>query len=203
MVGQIVLIVLAIGIAYLLGSIPSAYLVGRWLKGIDMREVGDGRMGMAETYRRVGVAGASIVFFMDVGKGLAAMMLAKLLGLPLGVLIFVGLAAVVGHNWSIFMQFKGGKGALTTYGVLASVMFWQLWVGLAVGGIALLIIHKTGFSTGILFCAMAVLNLIIGSAILLVIFPLVISLPMFVKHISMPKPDTAAAGVEGHSGEDS
>jgi glycerol-3-phosphate acyltransferase PlsY len=197
MVGQIFLIVTAIGIAYLLGSIPSAYLIGRWFKGIDIREVGDGRMGTAETYRRVGFGGSVVVFIMDVGKGLGAMMLARLMGLPLGALIFVGLAAVVGHNWSIFLGFKGGKGALTTYGVLASLMFWQFFVALAVAGVATLITRKTGFSTGVLFCSLALLNLLLGSAVLLIIFPLIMSLPMVVKHISMPKPDTAVAEIEG------
>jgi glycerol-3-phosphate acyltransferase PlsY len=108
----------------------------------------------------------------------------------------------VGHNWSIFLQFKGGKGALTTYGVLASLMFWQFFVALAVAGIVTLLTRKTGFSTGILFCSLALLNLLLGSAVLLVIFPLVISLPMVVKHISMPKPgDEAMAEIE-HRGDE-
>jgi glycerol-3-phosphate acyltransferase PlsY len=129
-------------------------------------------------------------------------MLARLMGLPLGVLIAVGLAAVVGHNWSIFLQFKGGKGALTTYGVLASLMFWQFFIALAVAGIATLLTHKTGFSTGVLFCSLALLNLLTGSLILLVILPILISVPMVLKHISMPKPDTAVASIESRrSGE--
>jgi glycerol-3-phosphate acyltransferase PlsY len=191
MVGEVFLALLAIGIAYLLGSIPSAYLIGRWLKGIDMREAGDGRMGAAVTYRRVGLLGSIIVSLLDIGKGVAAVFIAKLLGLPLGVVLFVGLAAVVGHNWSVFLQFKGGKGALTTYGVLASLMFWQFFAALAVAGIVTLITHKTGLATGVLFCSLALINLLTGSVVLLVILPLLISVPMVLKHISMPKTDTA------------
>jgi len=59
-------------IAYLLGSIPSAYIVGRLLKGIDMRAVGDGRMGTSYSFRRLGFAGGITVALMDFGKGVAA-----------------------------------------------------------------------------------------------------------------------------------
>jgi glycerol-3-phosphate acyltransferase PlsY len=202
MFGEVFLALLAICLAYLLGSIPSAYLIGRWLKGVDLREAGDGRMGAAVIYRRVGLFGSIVVAFLDVGKGMAAMLIAKLMGLPLGVLIVVGLAVVVGHNWSIFLHFKGGKGALTTYGVLASLMFWQFFAALAVAGIATLITHKTGLSTGILFCFLSLLNLLTGSVVLLVIFPILISVPMVLKHISMPKADTAVtANVESQRGE--
>lgn len=201
MVGEITLALLAIAIAYLLGSIPSAYIVGRWLKGLDIREAGDGRLGAAATYRRVGIAGSIIVGIIDVGKGVAAVLIAQRLGLPLPVVLMAGLAVVVGHNWSIFLQFKGGKGALATCGVLASLMLWQLLAAIAVGSIALIITRKTGKSTGVLFCFLALLNLFTGSLILLVIMPILISVPMVLKHISMPKTDAAVvANIEstGH-----
>lgn len=192
MVGDIVLVLPVIAIAYLLGSIPSAYLVGRLLKGLDIREAGDGRLGAAATYRRVGLAGGLIVGLMDLAKGAAAVFLAQVLGFPLLVVLLAGLAVVVGHNWSIFLRFKGGKGALTICGVLASLMFWQLLIAIALGGIFYLITHKTGMSTGILLGFLSLINLITGSLILLIILPLFISLPMVLKHISMPKAKAGA-----------
>lgn len=201
MVGDVFLALLVIAIAYLLGSIPSAYIVGRWLRGLDIREAGDGRLGAAATYRRVGIAGSIIVGIIDVGKGVAAVLIAQRLGLPLPVVLLAGLAVVVGHNWSIFLQFKGGKGALATCGVLASLMLWQLLAAIAVGSIALIITRKTGKSTGVLLCFLALLNLFTGSLILLVIMPILISVPMVLKHISMPKADAAVvANIEstGH-----
>jgi glycerol-3-phosphate acyltransferase PlsY len=199
MVAEIFLSLLAIVVAYLLGSIPSAYLIGRWLKGLDIREVGDGRLGAAAVRRRAGFLASIIVAIMDVGKGVAAVYLAKALGLPLAVVVVAGLAAVVGHNWSLFLRFKGGKGALVTFGVLASLMFWQLLVAMAVGGIALILTNgKTGFSSGVAFFSLALLNLFTGSPIVLVITPILLSVPMFLKHLSMPKAKVAvAAGVEG------
>jgi glycerol-3-phosphate acyltransferase PlsY len=197
MFGELFLVVLVIGGAYLLGSIPSAYLVVRWLKGIDLREAGDGRLGATSAYRRAGFLGGFIVAVVDVGKGVVVVLMAKMLGLPLGVVLVAGLAAVVGHNWSIFLHFKGGKGALTTYGVLVSLMFWQFFAALAVAGVVVVITNKTGFSTGVLFCFLAFFNLFTGSLIVLVITPILISVPMVLKHISMQKADVAVmAGVE-------
>jgi glycerol-3-phosphate acyltransferase PlsY len=201
MVGEILLAMLAIGVAYLLGSIPSAYLIGRWLKGLDLREAGDGRLGAALTRRRVGFGGSIIVGIMDVGKGVAAVFLAKALGMPLAVVVAAGLAAVVGHNWSAFLQFKGGKGALVTFGVLVSLMLWQLLAAMAVAGIALIFTNnKTGFSTGVVFGFLALLNLFTGSVMVLVITPLLLAVPMVLKHISMSRAeDTVMAGVERQS----
>lgn len=192
MAGDVALVLLVIAIAYLLGSIPSAYIVGRLLKGIDMREAGDGRLGAAAVRRRVGLAGSFIVGLMDLTKGAMAVLLAQRLGLPLSAVLIVGLAVVVGHNWSVFLHFKGGKGALTTYGVLVSLMFWQFFVALALAGVAYFIIHKTGMSTGILLGFLSLISLLSGGLILLTILPILISVPMVLKHISMPK---AGAGV--------
>jgi glycerol-3-phosphate acyltransferase PlsY len=203
MVGEILFAILAVAAAYLLGSIPSAYLIGRWLKGLDLRKAGDGRLGAALTRRRVGLGGSIIVAIMDVGKGVAAVYLAKALGLPLGVVAVAGLAAVVGHNWSLFLRFKGGKGALVTFGVLASLMFWPLLAAMAISGIALIFTNgKTGFASGVAFFSLALLNLFTGSAMVLVITPILLAVPMVLKHISMPKEDVAVmAGVEHQSEE--
>jgi glycerol-3-phosphate acyltransferase PlsY len=198
MVAEIFLSLLAIVVAYLLGSIPSAYLIGRWLKGMDIREAGDGRLGAAAVRRRAGLSASVIVAIMDVGKGVAAVYLAKVLGLPLGVVAAVGLAAVVGHNWSLFLRFQGGKGALVTFGVLASLMLWPLLFAMAISGIVLILTNgKTGFASGVVFFSLALFNLFLGSPIVLVIMPILIGVPMFVKHLSVSKAKVAvAAGVE-------
>lgn len=203
MVGEVFLALLAIGLAYLLGSIPSAYLIGRLFKGIDLREVGDGRMGAAATYRNVGLFGSIIVCAMDFGKGMAAVFLAQMLGLPMGVVIIAGVAAVAGHNWSVLLHFKGGKGAMATYGVLAGLMFWTFLPAMAVAGIALVLSNnRTGFATGAMFIFLALLNLFTGSPILLVIMPILISVPMVVKHLTMSHAEEGlVVGVESHQSE--
>jgi glycerol-3-phosphate acyltransferase PlsY len=196
MFGDIALIILVTFVAYLFGSLPSAFIVTRLMKGVDIREAGDGRLGASATYRRVGLTGAIIVGLMDLGKGAAAVVLAQVLGLPLWAVLLAGLAAVVGHNWSIFLRFQGGKGALTIYGVLASLMFWELLIALALGGIFYLVTHKTGMATGFLLGFLAFINWLTGSLILLVILPVFISLPMVLKHLFMPKTARVAAALE-------
>lgn len=203
MAGDIALVLLAIAIAYLLGSIPSAYIVGRLMKGLDIREVGDGRLGATATYRRVGLTGGIIVGLADLGKGMAAVLLAQKLGLPLLAVLLAGLSVVAGHNWSIFLHFQGGKGALTTYGVLVSLMFWQFFIALALAGIAYLFSHKTGVSTGFLLGSLFFINLLTGGLILLSILPILISLPMVLKHIYMPKAGAAVmASIENLGNEE-
>jgi glycerol-3-phosphate acyltransferase PlsY len=197
MAGDITLVLGVVVAAYLLGSIPSAYIVGRLLKGVDIREVGDGRLGMAFTYRRVGLLGAIIVGLMDVSKGAVAVLLAQGLRLPLPVVLVAGLAVVFGHNWSVFLGFKGGKGALTTYGVLVTLMCWQFFIALALAGVLFFFTHRSGMSTGVLFGLLSMLCWFTGSVILLSILPVLISLPMVLKHIFMPKVGaTAMATIE-------
>lgn len=100
---------------YLLGSIPSGWLAGRWLKGIDLREHGSGSTGATNVLREVGKGPALVVFLVDVLKGAAAVLLAKTLLPPLALgaatdwwVVASGLAALAGHSWSIWL---GGKGA--------------------------------------------------------------------------------------------
>lgn len=97
-------------------------------------------------------------------------------------MLLAALVVVAGHNWSIFMRFRGGKGAATTYGVLASLMFWQLLIGLGAAGIVYLFTHKSGLATGIMFGTLPLILWIYGAAISLTFFPAFLSLPMLVKH---------------------
>jgi len=152
---------------------------------------------MAFTYRRVGLLGAIIVGIIDVSKGAVAVLLAQGLGLPLPVVLLTGLVVVVGHNWSVFIGFKGGKGALTTYGVLVTLMYWQFFIALALAGVLFFFTHRSGMSTGALFGFLSLIDWFTGSLILLSILPVLISLPMVLKHIFMPKVGaTAMATIE-------
>ena len=115
-------IITAIISGYMLGSIPSAYLVARLRKGIDIREVGSKNMGAMNVYYQVGLLEAILVLLADVGKGIAAILLARLLDLSLTFQLLTGLAAVVGHAFPGFLKFRGGKGGATSLGILLFVM---------------------------------------------------------------------------------
>ena len=114
------IILLGIILSYLLGSIPTAYIAGRLYKKIDIREHGSGNVGATNVFRVLGKEAGIIVLVIDILKGLLAVsVLANILGLTeVWQRVVLALAAVSGHNWTIFLQFKGGKGMATSLGVL-------------------------------------------------------------------------------------
>ena len=106
--------------AYLIGSIPVAYIFGRVLKGLDIREHGSGNMGATNAFRVLGKGPGTIVLILDIVKGVIPVtLLANAFGLadPLS-LVIIAVAVVAGHNWTVFLGFKGGKGMATSLGVL-------------------------------------------------------------------------------------
>jgi acyl phosphate:glycerol-3-phosphate acyltransferase len=112
---------LALLLAYLLGSLPSAYLVTRRLTGRDIRQLGGGNVGALNTLQEVGMAAGAIVFVLDVVKGALAVMFAWLLRVPAVFIILAGFAAVVGHLWMPWLGFHGGKGVGAALGAIAAL----------------------------------------------------------------------------------
>jgi len=103
---------------YLLGSIPVGYLIGRFY-GIDIRTKGSGNIGAANILRVIGKGPAATTLLLDTVKGFLPTILARQTCLlPPGWIIAIGLAAIIGHTFSIFLKFKGGKGVATSLGVL-------------------------------------------------------------------------------------
>ncbi len=113
---------LIILLAYLLGSTPTAYIAGRLLKGKDIRQIGDGNMGARNAFRELGAKVGIAIFFVDAGKGVLAILIAQAANIPQVAILFTGAAAVVGHNWPVFIGFKGGRGESTTIGVLLALI---------------------------------------------------------------------------------
>ncbi len=110
----------AIAIGYLLGSFPSGYVVGR-LRGIDVRQWGSGRIGGTNVLRSVGPGAAILAVLSDVAKGVLAVFVARaLVGSPSAEAL-AGLAAILGHDFSIFLTFSGGRGVATTLGALGAL----------------------------------------------------------------------------------
>lgn len=108
-------ITLGILISYLVGSIPWAYIFGRLLKGIDIRQFGSGNVGATNALRVLGRGPGIVVLVLDILKGLLTVVI---LGQTEILSIVFGLCCICGHNWTVFLKFKGGKGVATTLGVL-------------------------------------------------------------------------------------
>jgi acyl phosphate:glycerol-3-phosphate acyltransferase len=140
---------LLIVLAYLIGSIPSSVWVSRWFFDIDIREYGSGNAGATNTYRVLGPKWGTIVMIADMLKGILAVKLALLLPeyfdtetrlqtLQIG----LGLAAVVGHIFPIWADFRGGKGVATLFGIVLGI---SPWTALSCVGIFLLVLYLTRF----------------------------------------------------------
>ncbi|MFC1902866.1 glycerol-3-phosphate acyltransferase [Chloroflexota bacterium] len=125
---------IAIILGYLLGSIPSAYLVTRLVKGKDIRQLGGGNVGGLNVFREVGPWAALVVGIVDLSKGAAAAAIAHwLLDLSPTFVMLAGLASVIGHNWMVWLKFSGGKGMGATFGALLVLMpLYGYWQGLLI-----------------------------------------------------------------------
>ena len=106
-------------LAYLIGSIPSGLIIGKIFFNIDVREYGSKNIGATNTYRVIGLKAALPVFLCDALKGAAGVVLLSSYG-PM-YMILGGILAMMGHNWSIFLGFKGGRGVATGLGVLIAL----------------------------------------------------------------------------------
>jgi len=123
-------------LSYLLGSVPFGFLTAYLVKGIDIRKFGSGNIGATNVVRIVGKPWGILVFVLDFLKGLAAPAIAAYLiqGQANLTIMLAAVLVVCGHNWTIFLKFKGGKGVATSLGALTALafVFPQLWGALIV-----------------------------------------------------------------------
>lgn len=132
--------------AYFFGAVPTAYWAARAIKGIDIRRYGSGNVGVANFSRQVGVKWAVPVGLFDIAvKGPLPIVLAssKVLDLGLEVEILAGIATIIGHNWSVFIRFSGGRAMGTVLGVTGSFDFLLVWTYIITSFVVWLAIRRT------------------------------------------------------------
>ncbi len=136
-------------LAYMLGSIPTSLIISKTQFNIDIRDYGSGNAGATNTFRVLGSRWGSIVMVLDMLKGLLAVKLAILLPFYVGndfartnFQIGLGLAAVLGHIFPLWAEFRGGKGVATLFGLIIAI---SPWTALSCGGVFLLVLYLTRF----------------------------------------------------------
>ena len=118
-----IVISLALG-AYVVGSVPTAYILVRWMEGEDIRDVGSRNVGALNAYNRTGAWAGLLVLLVDTAKGVLAVAAPRLLGVDPWVLFITSPLVVVGHSWPVFLNFRGGKGAAAIFGISLVIVPW-------------------------------------------------------------------------------
>ena len=134
-------------VAYLLGSVPAAYLAAKWFRGIDIRQYGTGNVGASNVLSVTSKWLAIPVTIFDIGKGALTIWVAQLLELGAAQQVAVGIITVIGHNWPVFLRFQGGRGIFTTLGVITML---SPWLGLIITAIAYSMIPFRQLALGVL-----------------------------------------------------
>ena len=178
--------------AYLIGSLPFGYLAGKLIKRVDLRQEGSKNVGATNVFRVVGTLPAIVVLLLDISKGFLSIHLSSLFNLGGGmgispqafnlVRILAGLAAIAGHNWTIFLKFRGGKGVATGCGVSLGLAPLPTLVSLA---IFVVVTGLTRYvSLGSMFAVLAFpLNcLLFKESLILVFFGSFVALVVVIRH---------------------
>ena len=173
--------------AYLWGAVPTSYLVGRYRKGIDIREYGSGNVGATNLMTHVGPWTGFIVGVFDcLAKGTLPVLIAReLLDLPVSVQAAAGLAAIAGHSWSPYLLFTGGRGVATAVGVILSFFMWyEMLIIAVILGMGRIVFHETGLWTFVSMLVLPVLALIFGREPEIVMMTLGIGVLLMAKRLT-------------------
>jgi glycerol-3-phosphate acyltransferase PlsY len=175
--------ILGLIIGYLLGSIPTAYIVSRVRKGIDIRTIGSGNMGGANVMREIGTREGVFVGLFDIAKGAGAILIAQALNVSELWIFGTGFTALVGHNFPVFAGFRGGRGSATIIGIFLVLAPVGTLVTLAVVAIPFFATRKFG---GAVIIGLALLPLcvwLLEDSLLLMRYALAIDLFMLIRNL--------------------
>jgi glycerol-3-phosphate acyltransferase PlsY len=164
-----ILSILSIIVAYLLGSIPFAYIIGK-LSGLDVRQVGDKNVGTFNVFRHGGWGPGVATLVADVGKGALAVVVAKLLSTNELVVFGAGVAAVIGHNWPVFLNFRGGRGLAVVIGALLALLPLEMLIAAAIGLLVLYFTRNTIWFGVAMFIPLILFSVIFREHVPLIIY---------------------------------
>jgi len=179
--------VLSVVAGYLLGSVSSSWIIVRLFSKQDVRSEPDGTISAASVYYKLGAFPYTLAALMDITLAATAVILAQVLTQSSSIAMLAGLAAMAGHNWSIFLRFKGGLGATAMGGALAAVMPWPLCYGLVAAALVGVITHRHGLGTAIGVITIFFVALIQNGAGVIAVYPLSLFSLMLVKRFQLAR----------------
>ena len=169
---------LIIVLGYFLGSIPTAYIAGLILRGVDIRQVGDENMGAANAFRQLSPKAGVAVGIIDAGKGSLAILIAQATNMPQAAILAAGAAAVIGHNWPVFIGFRGGRGVSTTIGVLLTSVTQPMLIAAMPAVIVLIVKRNVSLACAFLFIPLPLACWLLGVSGSLIVYS--IALPCLI-----------------------
>ena len=168
---------------YLLGSIPFGYIVGKLFKKVDIRELGSGNIGATNVFRILGPSLASLVLIGDIGKGIFSIYLVQYFNIDnLLIITIAGLAVICGHNWSLFLGFKGGKGIATTFGVVFALNPTISILALIIWGVVLITTRYVSLSSIFAVISIFIFSILFKQPYAYIIFSAIIMILGIFKH---------------------
>ncbi len=177
------MMVVIVLLSYLIGSIPFAYIVGRTVKGIDIRKAGDGNVGAANALHEIGVVAGLVVMVADILKGVTVVLVAQGVHLTQTGVLLAGFACVLGHIYPVFLGFRGGRGEATAAGVLVVLLPVPMLVLLGIGLIPVILTRNTMILGAILFAPLWLLALLTGASLGLILYSILLPCLVGIQHL--------------------
>lgn len=168
-------------IAYILGSIPFAHIISS-SKGIDISCIGDNNVGAFNVFRHVGLNAGLATLGLDIGKGTLAIIIARILNSSEILALISAVAVLIGHNWSIFLNFKGGRGESTAIGILIVLIPLEVLIAIILAIIVLAITKNSLVMGAFLFVPMPVLSFFFNEPSYLIVYSMVLPSLVAITH---------------------
>jgi glycerol-3-phosphate acyltransferase PlsY len=171
-----------IALSFLIAGIPTAYLAGKILKGKDIRRVGDGNVGAGNAYRELGALIGIGVFTLDVAKGFLIISIVRYSVGNESLMLSSGIAAVLGHSFSIFLRFRGGRGEAVAIGVLIAILGWPALICTSIGILCLAIFKKVILASASGFIPLPAVCWAYGIPALLILYSVLLPVQVGIIH---------------------
>jgi acyl phosphate:glycerol-3-phosphate acyltransferase len=188
--------ILALFIAYLLGSIPFAYIVAHLKNKVDIRQIGTGNVGTMNVARELGIIPGFIVLGLDMAKSCLAIFVAKWLGVSIWWLFLTGFVVIIGHSWPVFLKFRGGKGLGPSLGVLLALTPLEFALIFVLILVIFYFTRNSGLSAGIGLITLPLVIWAFGNELRLMLYPLVIGAFTGLRSLIDLKPNQAKESLQ-------